>query len=240
MIIVLAGAMGSGKDTVGDLLVKNHGFQKLAFADPLKKMVKMAFPAFTDESLYGPSSKRETQFPQYPFSGICPHCGCTCTDELDEVPEEQDRTDGMRYRCIPCELNYPQYISPRLALQTLGTEWGRRLYSDVWVDAAFEHIHAHDPRTYVKIGPAYEKDWVITDCRFKNEVRGSKRNGGLVVRLTRNMDRNVTSHASEAELKTIPVMEFDYVFDNAPMSLEDLPAEVDHMLECFKNGTKYE
>ncbi len=237
MIIVLAGAMGSGKDTIGDILVKNHGFRKIAFADPLKKMAKLAFPAFTDEDLYGPSSKRATQYPQYPFSGICLHCGCVCDDAKDD-PTEAYWPEGFRYHCEPCDANYTEFVSPRMALQSLGTEWGRRLYSNTWVDSAFEFIKMNPKTIFLPKG--YDAgDWVITDCRFKNEVEGSKKNGGLVVRLTRNMGEATTSHASEAELKTIPVMEFDYVFDNGPMKLEDLPAEVVHMLECFKNGTRY-
>lgn len=235
MIIVLAGAMGSGKDTIGDILVKNYNFTKIAFADPLKKMVKLAFPAFTDEDLYGPSSRRATQYPQYPFSGYCIHCGLMCFDEYTKLLEDRNVTDGMRYYCAPCDMSYPEFVSPRLALQSLGTEWGRRLYPNVWVDAAFENIRKNDSKTYVMDGSMQEKHWItrnwaITDCRFKNEVEGSRKNDGLVVRLTRNMDVATTSHASEAELKTIPLNQFDYVLDNALCDLAGLPEEVERML----------
>lgn len=233
MIIVLAGAMGSGKDTIGDILAKNHGFRKIAFADPLKKMAKLAFPAFTDEDLYGSSSKRSTQYPQYPFSGICPHCGVTCDDAKDD-PTEAYWPEGYRYHCEPCDMNYTEFVSPRLALMTLGTEWGRRLYSNIWVDAAFEFIKM-TPKT-IFLPKGYDAgDWVITDCRFKNEVEGSRQNGGLVVRLTRNMDVSTTSHASEAELKTIPMSHFDFMFDNANCDLAGLPEETERMLSFLKH-----
>lgn len=39
MIVGLTGLKGSGKDTVGAYLVKDHQFERLAFADPLKKSV---------------------------------------------------------------------------------------------------------------------------------------------------------------------------------------------------------
>lgn len=223
MIVVLAGALGSGKDTVGDILVKNHGFQKTAFATPLKQMVKLAFPAFTDESLYGSSSARSTQFPQYPITN-CPFCG---EDLHEEHYDPLKQEDGKYVPCPAgvilirvCREHGPvdDCVSPRLALQTLGTEWGRRLYSNIWVDAAFE---------YIKMST--HSNWVITDCRFKNEVEGSKKNSGLVVRLTRNMDVNVTSHASEAELRTIPLNQFDHIFDNAKIALPDLELEVFRM-----------
>jgi hypothetical protein len=37
-IVLLTGWSESGKDTVADILVKNHGFTKYAFADPLKDL----------------------------------------------------------------------------------------------------------------------------------------------------------------------------------------------------------
>src|SRR5215471_10050535 len=43
MIIGLCGLKQSGKDTVAAYLVKNHGFERKAFADPLKRSVAALF-----------------------------------------------------------------------------------------------------------------------------------------------------------------------------------------------------
>jgi len=43
MILGLSGAKGSGKDTVAAYLVKNHQFERKAFADPLKKSIAALF-----------------------------------------------------------------------------------------------------------------------------------------------------------------------------------------------------
>lgn len=43
MIIGLCGFQGSGKDTVGDILVKSHGFIRLSFASALKDAVAVLF-----------------------------------------------------------------------------------------------------------------------------------------------------------------------------------------------------
>ena len=42
-LIGISGAAGSGKDTVGDYLVKEYGYTKLAYADALKDLVRFFF-----------------------------------------------------------------------------------------------------------------------------------------------------------------------------------------------------
>jgi len=43
VVIGMIGKAGSGKDTVADYIVEKYGFEKLAFADPLKKAVQVMF-----------------------------------------------------------------------------------------------------------------------------------------------------------------------------------------------------
>jgi len=43
MLVGICGKAGSGKDTVGDHLIKKHGFKKIALADPIKRLVKDVF-----------------------------------------------------------------------------------------------------------------------------------------------------------------------------------------------------
>jgi len=43
MIIGICGFQSSGKDTVGEFLVNNHGFKKLSFASVLKDVVSIMF-----------------------------------------------------------------------------------------------------------------------------------------------------------------------------------------------------
>jgi hypothetical protein len=38
VIVGLTGMAGSGKDSVADILVRNHGYTRIAFADPLRSM----------------------------------------------------------------------------------------------------------------------------------------------------------------------------------------------------------
>jgi hypothetical protein len=53
MIVGLAGFKGSGKDTVAAYLVKQHGFERKAFADPMKQSIAAMFNIpFTDIDKY--------------------------------------------------------------------------------------------------------------------------------------------------------------------------------------------
>jgi hypothetical protein len=64
MIIGLLGRAGSGKTTVADYLVREHGAQKFSFAAPLKEMARRVY-ALSDAQLYGPQAVKETVDPRY-------------------------------------------------------------------------------------------------------------------------------------------------------------------------------
>jgi len=66
MIIGIVGKKLSGKDTCADYLVKNYGFIKLSFAEPLKRMCKEGFD-FSEEQVNG--KLKETIDPDW---GITP------------------------------------------------------------------------------------------------------------------------------------------------------------------------
>lgn len=51
MLVGICGKAGSGKDTVGNYLVENYGFKKIALADPIKRIVKDVF-VLDDHTVY--------------------------------------------------------------------------------------------------------------------------------------------------------------------------------------------
>jgi len=59
MLFGLLGLKRSGKSTVANYLVNNHGFVEKSFADPLKKACKELF-LLEDEQLYGTQEDKET------------------------------------------------------------------------------------------------------------------------------------------------------------------------------------
>lgn len=43
MVILVTGLKRSGKDTVANYFSSHYGFERYAFADPIKKLVKRSF-----------------------------------------------------------------------------------------------------------------------------------------------------------------------------------------------------
>lgn len=95
--------------------------------------------------------------------------------------------------------------SPRYAMQTLGTEWGRNIMGqDFWVNAWRSGAH----RTALA---------VADDCRFLNEVDAIHELRGVVIRIHRPgiaLDPKVASHASE-QIDNLPY-DFAVVNDGPP------------------------
>lgn len=184
MIIALSGKAGSGKDTVANELVKTKGFVKIAFADPIKRMAMEMF-GFSKEQLWGDSDKRDMVDIRYGFS-------------------------------------------PRHVLQKMATDFGRNLFEDVWVnttkraiDKLNSTISTYSP--YSGVNVTYtpqecedmdtEKNIIITDCRFVNELNFIKKQNWLVYRVKRSSEKHL-DHISETDLDTIPDALFTKIIIN--------------------------
>ena len=76
-------------------------------------------------------------------------------------------------------------VSPRIALQTLGTEWGRDcINKDLWVNIA-------------KIKMENTHSIVISDCRYNNEAETIRSMGGVILNIVRSDVGEVNVHTSE-------------------------------------------
>lgn len=221
LIIGVCGKAGSGKDTIADILVKDHGFVKVAFADPLKRICQEVFE-FTTEQLWGPSEKRNEADFRYLRSNFMDENGDQVTD----------------------------YLSPRYALQKLGTEWGRDCYPDIWIEYAMRVAKRllvkgapifYDARFGIRSwrmsDPEEIKGVVISDVRFPNEVAGLKKHGAKVVRVYRDTVKGLAGaagqHASETLQDGIPDDLFDFILHNNG-TLEDLVTVTHGFLSQFQ------
>lgn len=88
--------------------------------------------------------------------------------------------------------------TPRHAMQTLGTEWGRSLIGeDLWINVwknKAEYLLKHNVPSSV----------IVDDIRFQNEIDLIHSMGGIVIRIHRPLVENSEdAHASEQSLNSL-------------------------------------
>ena len=176
LIIGLTGLAGAGKDTVADRLCAKYGFERHAFAEPIRDMLTAL--------LTGAGIDYAHLFER----------------DLKELP-----VPGIG-------------ISGRRMMQTLGTEWGRSLDTELWVRVAAVTLGLDDlPNS----SPVHDRI-VLTDVRFPNEAAWIRSLGGYTWRVVRPAPA-VAEHVSEQHINQLPS---DLSIDNSG-TLEDLHDEVD-------------
>lgn len=168
-IIGICGQKNSGKSTMARFIAELvPGTVEVALAEPLKRFCADVF-GWGDDVLDGPSEMRERPDTRYPRGWSCPARG-----------------------------GEPAYLTPRFALQRLGTQFGRVCYEDVWVDYALREAkkwlqvdgeyRTEDAGEYGQVG-ARATLVVIPDVRFVNEARKIREAGGRVWRVSRARGR---------------------------------------------------
>lgn len=109
-----------------------------------------------------------------------------------------------------------EHITPRTILQILGTEIGRQIHPDIWINALMKdykgEIVGYDGSSKKDIFSKELPNWIITDVRFPNEVKAIKDRQGIIIRINRKLKNN-DNHISETALDDYK--EFDYVLENS-------------------------
>ena len=202
----------TGKDEVARIFIQDLGFVSVSLADELKRFCMRVFD-FSEDQLWG--DLKAVPDKRYPREHVW-------TKAVD--------------RCLCCGAEWAGeqcYLTPRYAMQLLGTEWGRYCYWDIWVEytmrisnqlqkggCCYNRVRGLE---FPPEGPVYS-DVVIPDVRFPNELHGIQRLGGKVVRVKRKIDSlppGDMTHASETSLFDVPDSEFDGLILNYS-TLEDL------------------
>jgi hypothetical protein len=275
-IIGITGQAGSGKDEIAGRFVKNHGYAQLSLADPMKRFGLNVF-GFDVIQLWGPSSARNmfdpgfnecairssqmTFEPGCSMSGIARHCDPGWADaavrltqyapqfvgELLPVDEQEEALRMLYFWFASLGHHYNQ-LSPRIMLQSLGTEWGREICGDnVWIEQVVNAAQR------VLNGEVYEREVgflnaerdrphsgvVVSDVRFNNELNRIHEVGGKVIKVTRkSSDKKaaklgIAGHTSESEQKEFTADMFDAVLANEG-TLPDLYKSVDVLAAAYK------
>lgn len=117
---------------------------------------------------------------------------------LDYQGVDPDTIERMLYGDLketPTE--YLAGRTPREVMQTLGTEWGRKLVSDdLWATILVNHAKSMDDEVVV-----------VPDVRFQNEVNILRENGGSIFRIERPGLPTDDTHESETGIDELLVDE---------------------------------
>jgi hypothetical protein len=235
-LIGIGGPAGSGKDTAASWIANNYGAITVAQADPLKRFAKDVF-GFSEEQLWGPSELRNQAVDLEGQTGkIIANFDHHAEDWLEEVLPENDPNETLQNwfnETLSTITEEP--ISPRKILQTLGTDWGRKVNPSMWINYAIElsmallegglaYSRTEGPVDAETAGPNFV---IISDLRFRNEILTIKSLNGVALKINRKTDKKVVetagvqNHASETELATVPNHFWTNVIDNNG-SLESL------------------
>ena len=170
----LTGFAGVGKDTVADLLVTHCGFRKLAFADELRGEVAQAFQIdlvylthpSTKNKPMGALAMRNAPI-EFRNAVLAAFVDARMVNQLDIAWFDAPR-------------------SPRQIMQWWGTEYRRAKEPRYWTRKLLERVVYHQ-----RDG---ESRFVVTDCRFANEVDTVLAMGGQIWQITRpGIDASTTA-----------------------------------------------
>jgi hypothetical protein len=229
MIIGINGKIGSGKDTIGNIIqyltdknvttesfefwyasnfysvYQSTGLFKVKkFADKLKDIVCLLIGC-TREQLENGEFKNTELDEQWWFNHV--------------IPE-----NGFGKKLINWDKNLnPQKMTPRLLMQLLGTDCGRNIiHPNIWVNSLMSEYICKDcsweeeQKGTINACSGKHKlpNWIITDMRFSNELNAVKQKNGITIRVNRDNGTRVIDinpHESETALDR---SEFDYTIEN--------------------------
>ena len=253
MIIGISGKIGSGKDTVGEIIRYLISYQinggNWSYPDGFKLNIQ-----------YTESKWEIKKFADKLKDIVCLLIGCTREQLEDQefkstpLGKEWDKyivhSDG-----VPQVVSSGYYYSthktkeivkttPRLLLQLLGTECGRDIiHPNIWVNALFADYDPGYTISPLDVDNQAPDNWIITDMRFPNELKAVKDRDGISIRVERDLNcslcngagcthcyngkvQNQGNHESETALDNA---KFDYTIDNNN-TIEDLIEKVKEIL----------
>ena len=163
MIVGLCGDISSGKDVVGSLLVEEFGFVRYSFAEPIKEWVL---------SLVEPLGVE----PRHIFGA-------------NEKTKQADMSEPLEM--LPWQVRSLRWTG-RSLLEYLGTDVGRAIHPDVWVQ---RFVHTYN-KVRVDV-PGFEGNTprvVITDVRYPNEFAAIRKLGGVIWRTRLDVEHELIEH----------------------------------------------
>lgn len=136
------------------------------------------------------------------------------------------------------------FLTPRHALEILGTEAVRHCYENTWVDLTIRTSRKllNDKRTDYTPTSGISTDYryplngykgvIIPDVRFKNEIDAIHNTGGRVYRIKKAGTKSPTQHISQTGQLLLGDEQFDGVLENES-DIHSLYSKVDILMNRF-------
>ena len=258
MIISISGYIGSGKDTVGNILQIlidmphfsnkavieyldkkdiNYSYENKKFADKLKDIVCLLIGC-TKEQLEDRDFKETSlgeEWTRYSVAnGFWSHSDNNPSHKMMDSKQctKEEYEEEVK---INWQTAYKTVYTPRLLLQHIGTELFRNQIIDgIWVNALMseykpkEELVGTTPEN-IQWGEVYP-NWIITDTRFPNELQAVKDKGGISIRVNRPKERELILRNATSIIDTRKTLEPKHKSETA---LDN--AEFDYVI--LNNGT---
>lgn len=233
MVIIMSGKQGSGKTTMTKLLVDGHQGHHIKFADPLYEMQEVVWDALLKSKNLNASEWKWALIAgdmADAVKGVLLKYGVN-EETLDQNYKRLFDYFHDTFKRTPW---HPREKKSGDMLQWLGTEYGRAIDQDIWVNIAKYRIATllqQDENATV----------IVDDCRFENEFYALDQFNPLKVRLECDRDvrksradawRDNEFHTSETALDAISSEgSFDLYFDTAEQPVDVVLAEIESAMQ---------
>lgn len=221
MILLLNGYRGSGKDEAAAYLVDKYGFERKAFADPLKEITAEAYDI--PLSWMHDRILKESALAKYPVMAADAFShylnsfmkGEYRTLDGDQVSDTYWSSDG---KLLDIYTQKPLYHTVR-SLCILKGSVNRSVDPNYWVSRTVSHLFE-------------DKNYVIPDLRYKSEVKAVKDvYPGKIMTVRINRFGGTTS--TDASERDMDNFEFDCTIDNLG-TLEEYINNVDNFMKKLR------
>ena len=137
-------------------------------------------------------------------------------ENLYGTDRQKNAKTKLQWENLPTNENKTGYLTHREFLEYFGTSIVRKIKNDAWVNLTINKIFAENSELAI-----------IPDIRFPNEVNAIKENGGIVIRLTRDICKSKVECEQALDRDNFDWSLFDYVIDNENFSITDTCRELD-------------
>lgn len=136
--------------------------------------------------------------------------------QLYGTDKQKNLKTNLIWEDMPTQENKSGKMSNREFLEYFGTKIVRKIRSDAWVKATINKIVAESSELAI-----------IPDVRFPNEVEAIKDNGGIVIRLQRDVFKDTIECECALDEGNFDWSSFDHVIDNRDISMKDFCSKLD-------------